>query len=231
MLALTVLEAVERALKEMDFIEPAGETLEQKEARLLQMIQQINDEEQKDYEAIFSTPVPENLLKQFDANLWPKNGEDDSVKTKMQPIQPYEVFIKEASFCHTGLLPAEIRYKGLLTENFAETGDPWDQVYEKAIMISKVRAAEGPNTPPFVDERHPDQMLLLSADEEWEQCEDIIHIDHKDFFYISSYEGWRTVTLPNQASRDYYKEFNAQNSNGWIYACPARCTYFRSRYD
>ena len=225
MLAFTVLEVVERALTEMAAEEPAGETLEQKEARLAEAIRQINDEEQKNYDAIFSTPVPELLLTQFEANQWPKNGTDESVKLRMQPIQPYETFIKHPSFCHTGLLPAEIRYKGLLTENFAETGDPWDQVYEKAKMVSKVRAAEGQDKPGFVDERHPEQMLLLSADEEWEECEDLIHVDHKDFFYLSSYEGWRTLTLPNQASKDYYKEFNAQTSNGWIFACPARCAY------
>ena len=220
MLALTVLEAVERALTAMATVEPAGETLEQKEARLLQRIQQINDEEQRNYDAIFSTPVPENLNNYFD-QLWEKSPA--GVKEKMMPIQPHDTFIKHAAFCHTGLLPAEIRYKGFLTENFAETGDVWNQIYEKATFFSKVREAEGPDKPPFVDTRHPNQIALLSADEEWEQCEDLIHVDHKDYFYVSSYEGWRGLTLPNQASKNYYTEYNAQSSNGWILVCPTRC--------
>lgn len=156
--------------------------------------------------------------------MWEKTAEGSKEKMKDMSM---EKFLKDPSFCHTALLPAEIRYKGFLTENFEETGGPWDQVYEKATMHSKVISVEKDGIGfPNPKVGHETDMLLNSADAEWEVCnEDLIHVDHKDFFYISSVEGWRSMTIPNEASKKYYTEYDAQKSNGWVYVCPSRCDW------
>ena len=226
-LAFTVLEVVAQALQAMAQDEPANETLEQKQERLTNSVRQLNDEEQSDYDRMFQSPVPDNLLKYMDSTQWMGDNKDADVtaanKEKMKDI-PFESFLKEPAFCHTALLPAEIRYKGILTENFAETGDVLDQVYEKANKQSRIQAAEKDGGAPFLNPQKPTQLLLNSKDDEWETCdEDLIHIDHKDYYYISSTEGWRTLTIPNEASKQYYTEYQAPNSKGWIFICPSRC--------
>jgi len=221
-LAYTILEATQQALESMTQDEPTGETLEQKQTRLQQKIQQLNDEEQRDYERLFNTPTPERAVQWFDT-LWSDHPE---AKDKFAAFD-VDSFLKDPNFCHTAILPAEIRYKGILTENFKEVGGVFDQVYEHGVMLTKVMAEEKDNTKAFVaDGKDALQMTLVSEDREWEVCEDLIHIDHKDFFYVSTTEAWRSITIPNEASKQYYTEFDAAKSKGLIYACPKKCKVF-----
>jgi hypothetical protein len=59
--------------------------------------------------------------------------------------------------------------------------------------------------------------------EEW--CEDLTAMDMKDYWFVSSREGWKTLTIPNNSEQQYYKEFDFHNHKGWIFVCICRCDW------
>jgi len=133
--------------------------------------------------------------------------------------------------CHTAMLPAESRYKGILTEHFDEaTGGWWDHKYEHSVfqtVLNSVELAEAAT--PYVDP-HPGReefMVMTAKDDEWEdgKCEEQTNVDHKDYFIISSVESWRKLTLPNDSELKYYSEWDphSETRKKWILICMAKC--------
>ncbi|CAB9513084.1 expressed unknown protein [Seminavis robusta] len=234
-MASTLLNVIDDSLQGMVAMEPTTKTESSKEKydRIVAAIDKLDKEEAQDYENIFAAPVPEDFKRPFDEALW-KGNRKEANKEAMKDIFDIDYLVKNFSFCHTGLLPAEIRYRGILTENFDQVGTIMDYNYEMGIMQSKVAAMEHPpddsdvNATAFIDP-HPgrdDQMLLLSIDKEYEfWCEEETMKDHKDHFFISSEQGWRKLVIPNNAESEYYKEFDATKSKGWFFACMASCDW------
>ena len=228
--AFTILELITQALDSLSASEPdTTETPQQKHARLLLLLQTLDAKEQQDYENIFMSPLPRDLEQYFEDSLW-KGDEKDANKEAMKDLPLFETMVKDFHFCHTAMIPSEMRYRGLLTENYNETGKAksYDH-YEHGVMITKMMAVETDDTKntsytdPHPD--HADQMVLTSSGEDWDEetCEDLTRIDHKDFFYISSKEGWRTLTIPNNSEKKYYTEFSTETSKGWIIICLSVC--------
>ena len=141
---------------------------------------------------------------------------------------------KNFFFCHTAILPAEIRFRGLLTDNLDATGSIEEVTYDQGIRFSKIKAEECSDNESRapVPVLHPNsdnvqQMLIGAGDEDYEDCEETTHHDHKDYFYISSVEDWRTLTIPNDAEKEYYTEFNTEQTKGWIILCMGNCEFLR----
>lgn len=229
-LAMTVLEVVEDALQNMIAAQPAAfETMEQLQTRLQSQLQALNQEEQADYSKLLDSPLPED----FGPHLEKWWGEEDA-RNHLKDMD-IELFYKNPVFCHTAVLPAEIRFQGLLTENFTHTtNDIYDQTYEMAVMLPKIQEVENPGRrsnaepKPYRDPRpeKADLMVLAGAPGEYQDCEDYLNLDKKDFFYISSaQDGWRSLTLPNDSEKQFYTEFDTNNQKGWILACLSRCDW------
>jgi hypothetical protein len=140
-----------------------------------------------------------------------------------------DMFLKEATFCHTATLPAEIRYKGLLTDTPDKIGDALLQNYSQGVFQSTIEAVENPaptsgvKAKRFVDAAQPDTMIIVKQDGEYQTCPELLHVDFQDSFLSTSLESWRYVRFPTEAQKTHYTEFDMQQSKGWIFVCMAKC--------
>ena len=227
---MTVLAAIEDALVNMAEAQPQGgtESTEELQSRLQTQLNSLNQEEEKDYNNLLDSPIPK-ILEPHIERWWLEKD----VITHLKDLE-MESFFKDPIFCHTAILPAEIRFKGLLTENSTHTTDSiYDQTYEKAVMLNDIQSLENPgrrdDSEPvaYVDPRpeKAEQFVLGGLDGEYQDCEEHLNLDKKDFFYISSRSDWRTLTLPNDAEKEYYTEYDAKNQKGYILACLAKCDW------
>jgi hypothetical protein len=220
-LAATVVEVVVDSLQELVKLEPTTtETLEQRYSRLEYQLKELNADEQTDYENIFDTPVPEFLQGKFNEHLWRK----DEDKEAMQDM-PLSMFIKAPSFCHTAMLPAEIRFKGLLTENPDMVGDIVRQNYEFGVYQSEIAALERDGDGVSTNSRpgHKKEMVIAMNNGEHQVCPEPLNADFKDYFLVTSKEPRRSQVFPNAAELAYYTEFDPEKAQGWIFICMKRC--------
>ncbi|CAB9503658.1 expressed unknown protein [Seminavis robusta] len=229
MMAFTVLQVITEALEDLVQQEPTTpETLEQKQTRLQALLQKLDAAEQADYENIFQQPVPEVVLNYFNL-LW-KGDHKEENKNAMQHL-PLQTLIKEPTFCHTAMLPAEIRFQGLLTENPNKVGNVVDQNYEFGAFQTKVVAVESPDPNSgkvpnaFPNIRQPGYMVIGMKDDEHQVCDELINADYKDYFLITSQESWRIVPFPNPSEQKHYTEFDTKKTHGWIFICMAKCDW------
>ena len=136
-------------------------------------------------------------------------------------------FLKSPSLCHTATLPAEIRFNGILTENFTSVGDIYSpENYEQGFSIKdNMELREWMHLKPFShpqEDRHG-QILILQNGADHQVCEDeILNLDYKDAFHVCSNDGVQTLILPNDSEQKHYAEFDAKRSNGFILLCLAR---------
>lgn len=231
-MAMTVFELLTEALKNLVELEPAEEeTPQQRHTRLMKQLVEEDRIEQAHYEHIFRQPVTMELKMVFEEYFW-KGDLMEQNKEAMKDFRFIEKLTNEGAFCHTALLPAEMRYRGLLTNNPNETGTILDEGYEHSVRLSEIWKFESPQeegkqASVFVSpyKGREDHMVLGTTDDEYDECEEITNRDYKDFFYVSSQEGWRTVTFPNDAQKNYYTEFNMENIEGWIFACMTNCPW------
>lgn len=128
-------------------------------------------------------------------------------------------------------LPAEIRFKGLLTENFT---NPTADIYggfEKGFTELEIAQVEGgkDSTGVFVHplEERRGQPVLVENGKDHQVCdEEILNLDYKDYFFVSSRsQEAQTLILPNDSAQKYYNEYNGHNNTGLIFACLPRCDF------
>jgi len=226
LLAMVHLDAAEDALKKMVVMETTetkeSETLEDMKRRLEQKLQALDQEEQKDYDNIFASPIPEPFKRQLEVG-W----QDNDRHTHLTDVD-MEVFYKETAFCHTAILPAEIRFQGFLTENFTTTGTIFDQNYESSwkYPISKESEVMEQETRKegAVEYKDPragrnGQLVLVAAHEDRQVCDEPTNLDYKDYFFMSSLQGQKSLILPNKSEKKHYTEFDASKSKGYVLAC------------
>jgi hypothetical protein len=229
LLAMTILEVVADALQNLAELEPEEEeSITDLQTRLQGQLKELDKAEAKDYANIFNSPIPEGLYSPHVEHWW--EGEIGEHLKDMD----IESFLKEPIFCHAAILPAEIRFLGLLTENFTHTTtNVIDQTYEQATLFSQVHGVEQPGRRsrdpprPYNDSRpeRDGQMMLLGADGERQHCDEHLNLDYKDYYFASNRKDWQSLTLPNKSEQKYYREFNAKKSKGWIIACLGRCEW------
>ena len=231
-MAFTLLEVIAESLEQLIALEPTqSETAQQKYDRLWAHLEKLDAEEQADYDNIFHAPMPAVFMPEFDESLW-RGDTKDVNKEAMKDILNVEKLAKNLTFCHTAMLPAEIRYKGLLTDNTANVGSIMKDGYDIGTWRKNITAVEYPSdnqvgTAYKDDQRasNNDELILMMDNDEYESCPEPTAMDHKDNFYISSLQGWRKLIFPNDSEKKYYHEFSVERSNGWVIVCLAPCEY------
>jgi hypothetical protein len=175
LLGLSLLEAVDDALAEM-------ETLDLKrESALSSALQELQALEDRDYEAFArSEPTDYNdgMIKDGVENM----GENLNLTSLLFTKRPY---------CHTARLPAETRYLGILTES-SEVG-----FYHYDRGVSKRHAQDEANS-------NSTQIRLAYDADERQKCELLLQVDYKDYFYVGEPEGAKSLVLPNDAELRAY---------------------------
>lgn len=193
------------------------ESPEDAKTRLLAQLRSLDEEEKQAYDNIFSSPLPEALMPHL-KKWW------DGEKAEHLEDVDLEAFFKQPSFCHSAILPSEARFRGLVTENSAAVGTILDQNYEEGVSSGKLFQQERSKSMSFNDD---DKILMVRDDGGRQQCDEYLNLDYKDYFFVSNREGWRSVTLPNDAERNFYTEFDGANSKGYILLCLVRVSWNR----
>jgi hypothetical protein len=220
LMAMTLLDLWEEAIEKLINLEPfhGGESVMERKERLTRQLETLDKEEENDYKRIFDSAVPDSF--RSDLDKWSKKAGNLNV----------DYFLKEPSFCHAAILPSEIRFRGFLTDNVTATGHILDQnSYEHGVpfynVIQRVEAARVPKA-----YNEADEMLLVEYDKGHQTCEEDLNMDFKDFYFVSSRHGLRTITLPNDSEMKYYTEFNPKIGRGVLVAClPVVSTIVRLR--
>ena len=171
------------------------------------MIQKYEQEQQEIYQSFRKETLPPMLV--------------DMVKQIHADLDP-EVILRQPNFCHTARLPADIRYKGLLTESrvVSETGSSDDEIGDQPMDgssfdegIPKVEADSVENL---------SNTIRLVYDSK-QQCEYPVELDFKDYFYVSDMDqGPKTLVLPNAMEKAYYQ---TGKFHGYIMACNVVCPW------
>ena len=229
-IAATLIDSFTDALKKLVELEPSTpETPQQKYDRLLAQLQQLDKEEAADYQRIFESPLPEELKRELVSNWDPE--ENPKAAVKLPKGMDFLTLATAPNFCHFAKLPAEIRFKGLLTESDI-TGDVRNQHYDKGIWPDVLEQYQNKSlasldgASPYVDPRpgHGHEMtLVIEEAAHTKNCSEQTSLDFKDFFQVATLEDWRSLTLPNDAELKYYNEYNPISSHGWIMACLKIC--------
>ena len=252
MITITLLQILEQAIERLVQLEPYQYTAvgvtsssskgngefadvpskEVVNVHLETLFHQLNQEEQDDYDRIFQSPmVNMQALEQW-------KGSDNTNHSI-----PIETIISQPILCHTARLPSQSRYLGILVndniqeirqresmrddEMYSTTKNSNHSGFYTGTNYTVVEQIEtGRNATAFIDTTRP-QLLhefpIINALEQKEVCkEETTLIDHPDYFYLSSLMPERTLTLPNDAERIYYNDFNTASNNtqqGFILIC------------
>jgi len=121
-------------------------------------------------------------------------------------IKPADVLLRP-SFCHTGMVPAETRHKGILTDSPPGTWSDYAQgiLLQEAIELSK--------------EEEPPQ--LIKTIDSRQECEVQLNIDHKDFFLVK--DEWSKITVPSD--RELQEYGRGKELVGLVAMCLVSCPW------
>jgi len=99
MLAFTMLELADEALRNLVAIQEAheGEAPMERQARLKGILQALNETEANEYANIFQQPLPDNLVQEFNNNLW-WNDNKEANKEAMKDVLSFEMLVKGVLF-------------------------------------------------------------------------------------------------------------------------------------
>lgn len=146
------------------------------------LLRHLQTEENVDYQKFANSDVPpleKDFLRQIGDELLNETGTS--------------VFYRSPSICHTGRLPSQTRYMGILTES-DETGV---HDYFKGIPRNEAEKLEKS------DEMEM-PLVYDPNDHNRQTCEVELNRDVKDYFFASSKMGWTTMTIPNKAEKEAY---------------------------
>ena len=229
LLAVTLLDAFQDAIEEVSKLDPSTEeTLEAKLDRLTSQLGVLNSEEESEYQGMLQSTIPEALDSIFQA-MWPIDS------PRWNATQGYLPLLRDPILCHTGILPAEIRFRGILTESNI-TGNVHNQNYDMANSFETLEQQERPKKEVgtgFVDPRQPNSIPFVMSEKEREQCPDtgqLMRHDFGDWYHLSSLQGWRSIVLPNDSEIQYYN-FNPRNGHKWIFLCLKKCSWGKCPKD
>lgn len=158
------------------------------------------------------------------------------VSTKTESIVAKQVNVsllaKGHSFCHPGLLPSEIRNKGILTETLMdETADSsaFDKGIEFKEAMNNVNHEETSLRLVYQEYERYRIRQSNSLEQDRIACPYETFMDYKDSFFLNHEEGWKGLMLPNDAElkeygiplNDSYPKDNNQRHTfqGYIMIC------------
>lgn len=101
-----------------------------------------------------------------------------------------DLVFKGRSVCHTALLPAETRFRGILTESTQIGFTSYDK------GIGRRKADASPND--------SDLARLVYDVDARQQCPVELNVDYKDYFFVRFEEGRKKIVLPNDTERKIY---------------------------
>ena len=165
-------------------------------------------DERNDYSNIVDSALPESLQSTLNGMFYHESIPDVN---KL-------IFLKQQSFCHTPLLPSEIRYSGILTESDKASFF----LYEKGYSDALLRAFEMQNRTKSRQRRRTMRLSYDQYSRSRNSCPGRhLTMDYRDFFYISSYnQDWTYMTIPNEAEMKHYGLDSIQ-LEGLIMVCPS----------
>lgn len=176
------------------------------------LVEKLIADEEADYVNVTTSFIPPKLspIANWMVNI---SGVDSMIG---DDINVHELYLKR-SYCHTALLPADIRFNGLLTQSDKIGPTSYDEGVTQPpagevpaeVDVGEIRLAYDPTE---------------HAAKHKPTCPYNVGIDYKDFFFLSSVEGWKTLTLPNDSEK---KKYGVEPSQmlGMIFICLAGCDW------
>ena len=183
-LALSLMEMLGDALKQLQSDPPSDPSA---------MLADLLHREDADYDRFFRS----NTVEDFDSIV-----RDDF---------DFEWILQNRGICHTGLIPSQIRYKGILSETTSNIGY---HDYEKAISFED--ASSTPND---------GELMRLTYEDLRQECSVALNIDYKDYFSLHPHEGWKKMLIPNRAAIKEYRVPNQTPLKGLVGFALGSCSW------
>lgn len=194
---------------------------------LLGALQELEEHPDTDTTALLSQLLEE------DTDMHKNFTEADLPKDHLNVLQMEEVvkhdetidasfFFKGSSMCHTARLPAQIRYKGILTET-DEVGGPAPFGEETYYVGFDKKDAKTKKT------ENGELRVVYEINKERELCKNdevktIVKPDYPDSFYANYLDGWTKLTFPNNAEKKHYG-YDPSHHRGFIVVHPRKCDW------
>jgi hypothetical protein len=184
------LKGNQLALFLMEVIHDALQEIETKGSDPNALLVEIQKQEDADYKQFKEAALPAFVAKSL---------------PQVEDV-PTELLFKEPNICHTARLPAESRFKGILTES-DKTGF---ETFDIGVSLDEVAVSQNPGG----------KMRLTYEPKARYECG--AERDFKDYYYIGqSHEGVSTISLPN--SREKAEYGTGQPLRGIISICFTAC--------
>jgi len=173
---------------------------------LEEMISALQSEEDADYESFANSGVP-------------KSGEAIELDEESAKHVNKSTFFHGPVFCHTAIMPAEIRYLGILTEsqNSSFTN------YDAGMSYHAAFKREDKTTMALVEMEEGGYKRKTA------KCDKIVDVDHKDYFMAAESDGGATkVVVPNNMEKELYLSddgHSLSDMKGHIMVCFTVCPW------
>lgn len=196
LIALFLMEVIQDALGELQLAVQENHHL-----NTVALLANLTAQEAADYQNIVASELPTHS----------QEYHRDDPADQAQEFR--HVYYKEPNICHIALLPSEIRFKGILTES-----EPVEMLQLPDGLLD-TQAYDAPVS-------ESDETLRLVGDADTRQkCPVPLNQDHRDHFYVSNREGWRHLTLPNDAELKEYGTQPPTPLKGIIAICYVGCPW------
>jgi len=167
-----------------------------------ELLEELKSQDDSDYEKLLNSDLPST------SRQWVLRNYTGPYLERWR-----DLLFKDARICHTALLPADIRYKGILTESGPIDPLEWEN---QPVELQSGNISEVPNNGTTI--------RLVAEMSERQYCPIVPNIDHKDYFYIGHGEDWKELVLPNEREMETYLE-SKQSLQGYISVCFVRCDW------
>jgi len=160
-------------------------------------LSELKLQEDNDYDSLRKSNMPSHS-----SSLQPSVGNLEEI---------VRLFYKRPNVCHLALLPAETRYKGILTETNGV--DMFDLEQDKNLLLFEKAKREDFNG----------SDIRLVGENTRQDCPVVLNIDHYDFWFLTHAEGSKEMVLPN--SRESVEYVGEETLQGVIVFCFANCPW------
>jgi hypothetical protein len=176
-------------------------------ADLTALLEQYEKEESDNFKEFLLHELPIGHINRFFAG---SNNTDDETTAHL-----VELITNEPNFCRTARLPAEARFKGLVTE----TNQTGLMEYDHGISLTEAQFGDNVNSSDF--------MRLVWDEAERYECEADLWLDFKDSFYVGYRELPKKLIIPNDSEIREYDPTNAYRNHlsGVIAYCLKICDW------
>jgi len=197
------------------------------------LFQELQSKEKMEYERFKKNEVPKAAATEIFKTHHKRNPIDSDLKENDQ-FDFIETWFKSRSFCHTALLPADIRYRNILTDHIAlstidnRISNGYQLDYDMGTSEDSIKQQLARNR---LKDTSNGNVQLVYALKQRQKCSIPLNIDHKDQFEIHQEEGLVSMQIPNNAEKSFYFINDGQNNRnneplkGIIMLCLVRCDW------